>query len=167
MAETKNIYISRTIAANSDDSKVKTGVAAIELRNGAIVEIGAKTNGVYALTAVTDATSATARYGIVYNADVVTSGNYRGLSDDPRDVVFPAGTIVNFYIPEAEDEIAVTVVAGTASGAVYLVPTTSGTGYTYASTVTTEKLVYQITEPKFVSVGNERIATVEAVCIKA
>ena len=167
MAETKNIYIARTIAASNDDSKIKTGIASIELRNGAIVEIGAKTNGVYTLAAVTDATSATARYGIVYNADVVTLGNYKGLSDDPRDVVFPAGTVVNVYIPDKEDEIAVTVVAGTAAGAVYLVPTTSGTGYSYASTVTTEKLVYKITGSKFVSVGNERITTVEAVCVKA
>jgi len=167
MAETKNIYISRTIAATSDDSKVKTGVSAIELRNGDIVEIGSKTNGVYALTAVKDATSATAKYGIVYNADVVTSGNYRGLSDDPRDVSFKPGTTVNFYIPEAFDEIAVTVVAGTASGAKYLVPTTGGTGYSYATEVTTEKLVYEITGAKFVSVGSERIPTIEAVCAKA
>ena len=167
MAETKNIYLTRTIAADSDDAKIKTGVAAIELRNGAIVEIGAKTNGVYALTAVTDSTSATAKYGIVYNADVATQGNYRGLSDDPRDVVFAAGTNVNFYIPDVYDEVAVTVVAGTKTGAKYLVPTTSGVGYTYASTLTTEKLVYEITGAKFVSVGNERIATVEAVCVKA
>ena len=164
MAETKNIYIARSISATSDDAKIKTGVAAIELRNGAIVEVGAKTNGVYALTAVTSATSATARYGVVYNADVATQGNYRGLSDDPREVIFPAGTTINFYIADKEDEIAVTVVAGTAAGAKFLVPTTAGTGYTYASAVTTEKLVYTITGAKFVSVGNERIATIEAVC---
>jgi len=167
MAETKNIYISRSIAASNDDSKVKTGKATVELRNGDIVEIGAKVYGVYTLAVVTSATSATARYGIVYNADVVTEGNYRGLSDDPRDVVFAAGTVVNFYIPQKEDEIAVTVVAGTAAGAVYLVPTTAGNGYTYASAKTTEKLVYTITDTKFVSVGNARIATVEAICTAA
>jgi hypothetical protein len=49
MAETKNIYIPRTVAAEGSDSLVKTGKAEIELRNGDIVEIGAKTNGVYAL----------------------------------------------------------------------------------------------------------------------
>jgi hypothetical protein len=167
MAETKNIYIPRQIAAENTDSLIKTGKAAIELRNGDIVEIGAKEDGVYTLTAVTSATSATADYGIVYNADVVMEGNYRGLSDDPRNVVFPAGTIVNFYIPQKHDEIAVTVVAGTATGAVYLVPTTSGTGYTYATAVTTEGLVYKITGAKFISVGNERIPTVEAVCTVA
>lgn len=167
MAETKNIFIPRTVAAEGSDSLVKTGVAEIELRNGDIVEIGAKTNGVYALTAVTDAQSATADYGVVYNADVATEGNYRGLTDDPRNVVFAAGTIVNFYIPQKFDEIAVTVVAGTATGAVYLVPTDGGTGYTYASAVTTERLVYKITPASFISVGNTRIATVEAVAITA
>jgi hypothetical protein len=167
MAETKNIFIPRTVAAEGSDSLVKTGVAEIELRNGDIVQIGAKTNGVYALTAVTDADSATGNYGIVYNADVTTNGNYRGLGDDPRDVVFAAGTIVNFYIPQKHDEIAVTVVSGTATGAKYLVPTDSKTEYTYASTVTTEALVYSITGASFVSVGNTRIPTVEAVCITA
>lgn len=165
--ETKNIYITRTVAAENHDSLVKTGKAAVELRNGDIVEIGAKVDGVFTLAVVTSATSATAKYGIVYNADVATEGNYRGLTDDPRNVVFSAGTIVNFYIPQKFDEIAVTVVAGTASGAKYLVPTTAGTGYTYASTVTTEALVYEITPASFISVGNTRIATVEAVAIKA
>jgi putative nucleotidyltransferase with HDIG domain len=98
MAETKNIYIPRTIAASSDDAKVKTGKASVELRNGDIVEVGAKVDGVYTLAVVTSATSATARYGIVYNADVATEGKYRGLSDDPRDVVFAAGTIVNVLL---------------------------------------------------------------------
>jgi hypothetical protein len=167
MAETKNIFITRTISAEGTDSLVKTGKANVELRNGDIVEIGAKTNGVYALTAVTDAQSTTARYGVVYNADVTTVGNYRGLSDDPRDVVFPVGTVVNFYIPQENDEVAVTVVAGTAAGAKYLVPTDGGTGYTYATAITTEKLVYEITGASFVSVGNTRIPTVEAVCITA
>jgi hypothetical protein len=167
MAETKNIFIARTIAAANTDSLIKTGVSAIELRNGDIVQIGAKTNGVYALTAVVDAQSATARYGVVYNADVATQGNYRGLTDDPREVIFPAGTPVNFYIPKTNDEIAVTVVAGTASGATYLVPTDAGTGYTYATAVTTEKLVYSITGTKFVSVGNQRIPTVEAIAVTA
>jgi len=164
MAETKNIYIPRTVAAENTDSLVKTGKALIELRNGDIVAIGAKVDGVYALTA---ATAGTVRYGIVYNADVVTEGKYRGLSDDPRDVVFVAGTVVNFYIPTKNDEIAVTVVSGTAAGALFLVPTLTGTGYTYASAVTTEKLIYTITPAKFISVGNERIATIEAVCTLA
>lgn len=166
MAETKNIFIARSISADSDDAKIKTGIANVDLRNGDIVEIGAKANGVYTLTVVTSATG-TARYGVVYNSGVVTLGNYRGLSDDPRDVVFTAGTPVNFYIPSENDEIAITVAAGTASGAKYLVPTTGGNGYTYATSVTTEGLVYAVNDAKFVSVGNERIATVEATCIKA
>lgn len=163
MAETKNIYIPRTVSAENTDALVKTGVAEIELRNGDIVAFGTKTSGVYALTAVA---SDTTKFGIVYNADVVATDGYRGLSDDPRDIVFPAGTTVNFYIPQVGDEIAVTVVAGTASGAKYLVPTTDGTGYTYATTAST-KLNYEITEAKFVSVGNTRIATVEATCTVA
>ena len=84
MAETKNVYILRDVSA----SKVRTGKADIELRNGDIVAIGAKVDGVYTLTAPVAASEsavpATKRFGIVYNADVVTeAGKYRGLSDDP------------------------------------------------------------------------------------
>ena len=125
MAETKNVYILRDVSAD----KVRTGKAEIELRNGDIVAIGAKADGVYTLTAPT---ADTKRFSIVYNADVVTeAGKYRGLSDDPRDVVFKAGTVVNFYIPKQEDEVAITVAEGFDTKiSKVLVPTVGKTGYT-------------------------------------
>ena len=49
MAETKNVYILRDVSAD----KVRTGKAEIELRNGDIVAIGTKADGVYTLTAPT------------------------------------------------------------------------------------------------------------------
>jgi len=163
MAETKNVYILRDVSA----SKVRTGKADIELRNGDIVAIGAKADGVYTLTAPTVDTN---RFGIVYNADVVTeAGKYRGLSDDPRDIVFKAGTVVNFYIPEEEDEIAITVAKDYVKDtSKVLVPTADATGYTAkASAEATDKLVYEITHESFVSIGNERVRTIEAVCTLA
>ena len=163
MAETKNVYILRDVFA----SKVRTGKADIELRNGDIVAIGAKVDGVYTLTAPT---ADTKRFGIVYNADVVTeAGKYRGLSDDPRDVVFKAGTVVNFYIPEEEDEVAITVAKDYAKDtSKVLVPTAGETGYTAkASAAATDYLVYEITHESFVSIGNERVRTIEAVCTLA
>lgn len=163
MAETKNVYLSRDVSA----SKVRTGKSEIELRNGDIVAIGEKVDGVYTLTApVAD----TKRFGIVYNADVVTeAGKYRGLSDDPRDVSFKAGTIVNFYIPDEEDEIAITVADGYVKGtSKVLVSTPGSTGYTAKTAAEdTDNLVYEITDERFVSIGNERIKTIEAVCTLA
>ncbi len=163
MAETKNVYILRDVSA----SKVRTGKADIELRNGDIVAIGEKADGVYTLTAPT---ADTKRFGIVYNADVVTeTGKYRGLSDDPRDVVFTTGTVVNFYIPEKEDEIAITVADGYVKDtSKVLVPTADKTGYTAKATAAeTDGLVYEITHESFVSIGNERVKTIEAVCTLA
>lgn len=160
MAETKNIFIPRSIAATNVDSFVKTGTSSVELRNGDIVAIGAKTNGVYSLS---KPASDTTRFGIVYNADVVNENGYKGLSDDPRDIVFPAGTVVNFFIPQNEDEIAVTVVSGTKAGALYLVSSANSTGYTYAEELPTSGLAFEITGEKFISIGGDRIATVEAV----
>lgn len=162
MAETKNVYILRDVSAD----KVRTGKAAVELRNGDIVAIGDKADGVYTLTAPVPATK---RFGIVYNADVVTEGNYRGLSDDPRDVVFKAGTIVNFYIPKKEDEVAITVATGYTKGtSKVLVPVASNTGYeAKAEAAETDGLVYEITHESFISIGNERVKTIEAVCVRA
>ena len=163
MAETKNVYILRDVSAD----KVRTGKAEIELRNGDIVAIGTKADGVYTLTAPT---ADTKRFGIVYNADVVTeAGKYRGLSDDPRDVVFKAGTVVNFYIPKQEDEVAITVAEGfDAKTSKVLVPTVGKTGYTAkTSAAATDYLVYEITHESFVSIGNERVSTIEAVCTLA
>lgn len=163
MAEAKNVYLLRDVSA----SKVRTGKSEIELRNGDIVAIGEKVDGVYTLTApVAD----TKRFGIVYNADVVTeAGKYRGLSDDPRDVSFKAGTIINFYIPDEEDEIAITKADGYVKGtSKVLVPTPGSTGYTAkAAAEDTDNLVYEITDQRFVSIGNERIKTIEAVCTLA
>lgn len=163
MAETKNVYILRDVSAD----KVRTGKADIELRNGDIVAIGEKEKGVYTLSAPT---ADTKRFGIVYNADVVTeAGKYRGLSDDPRDVVFTAGTTVNFYIPKKEDEVAITVAEGyDAKTSKVLVPTVGKTGYTAKATAATaDRLVYEITHESFVSIGNERVKTIEAVCTLA
>lgn len=164
MAETKNnVYLLRDVSA----SKVRTGKADVELRNGDIVAIGEKIDGVYTLTAPV---AETKRFGIIYNADVVTeAGKYRGLSDDPRDVMFKNGTIVNFYIPDEEDEVAITVAEGYTKGtSKVLVPTPGSTGYTAkAEAEDTDKLVYEITGESFVSIGSERVKTIEAVCTLA
>ena len=161
MATTNQIFIPRSVAADRVDSLVKTGVAeAATLRNGDIVVLGAKTNGVYALTPY--ATGAT-NIGIVYNADVENIEGYKFGGSDPRKVVFPAGTPVNVFIPQAWDEVAFTVVAGTAASATYLVPTNGDTALTYSSDAPTtgDGFVVKITGTSFVSVGNERIPTIE------
>lgn len=160
MATTNQIFIPRTIAADRVDSLVKTGVAATTLRNGDIVVLGAKTDGVYALTPY--ATGAT-NIGIVYNADVENLDGYRIGGSDPRKIEFPAGTPVNVFIPQAWDEVAYTVVAGTAAGATYLIPTNGATELTYSDDAPTtgDGFVIKITGTSFVSVGGDRVPTVE------
>lgn len=160
MATTNQIFIPRSVAADNIDSLVKTGVAEVTLRNGDIVVLGEKTDGVYALTPY--ATGAT-NIGIVYNADVENIEGYRIGASDPRKITFPAGTPVNVFIPQSWDEVAYTVVAGTATGATYLVPTDGETELTYSDTTPTagDGFVVKITGTGFVSVGGERVATVE------
>lgn len=160
MATTNQIFIPRTIAADRVDSLVKTGVAATTLRNGDIVVLGAKTDGVYALTPYS--TGAT-NIGIVYNADVENLDGYRIGGSDPRKIEFPAGTPVNVFIPQAWDEVAYTVVAGTAAGATYLIPTNGANELTYSDDTPTagDGFVIKITGTSFVSVGGDRVPTVE------
>jgi len=157
----KNIFLKRGVAADETGSLNKSGQASFPLRNGDIVELGACKNGIYTLT---KPTATTKRYAIVYNADTATEGDYKGLSDDPRKVEFKEGTIVNLFCPRKEDDIAITVVEGTESGATHVVPVVGGVGYKFASAAG-DTLAFKIKEEnKFVSVGNERIKTYELVC---
>ena len=163
------IYEVRTAHFQNNDADVKTGVAAIELHNGDVVAIGDKTDGVYSLTTPTaDST----RLGVVWNADVaLTDGKFRGLTDDPREVKFAAGTSVNFYIPHKEDEVAFWADAipgaGVATNKVIVPATTAGDYVAKAAAEAADKLVYKITGTSYVSIGSSRVKMVEAVCVLA
>ena len=156
-----NVYVLRTPKVG--DTKIKSGVAAIELHNGDFVAIGAKNkDNTYALTAPTG--GAGEIVGVVYNADVVTEGVHRGLVDDPRLLVHKAGTVVDVYFPEKGQEIAITEVkTGTPTVGQFLIP--NGTGYEATASAGTG-IAYKVTGEKFISIGNERVKTYEAVCVQ-
>ena len=156
-----NVYVLRTPKVG--DTKIKSGVAAIELHNGDFVAIGAKNkDNTYALTAPTG--GAGEIVGVVYNADVVTEGAHRGLVDDPRLLVHKKGTVVDVYFPEKGQEIAITEVkTGTPTVGQFLIP--NGTGYEATASAGTG-IAYKVTGEKFISIGNERVKTYEAVCVQ-
>ena len=156
-----NVYVLRTPKVG--DTKIKSGVAAIELHNGDFVAIGAKNkDNTYVLTAPTG--GAGEIIGVVYNADVVTEGVHRGLVDDPRLLVHKKGTVVDVYFPEKGQEIAITEVkTGTPTVGQFLIP--NGTGYEATASAGTG-IAYKVTGEKFISIGNERVKTYEAVCVQ-
>ena len=156
-----NVYVLRTPKVG--DTKIKSGVAAIDLHNGDFVAIGAKNkDNTYALTAPTG--GAGEIVGVVYNADVVTEGAHRGLVDDPRLLVHKKGTVVDVYFPEKGQEIAITEVkTGTPTVGQFLIP--NGTGYEATASAGTG-IAYKVTGEKFISIGNERVKTYEAVCVQ-
>ena len=166
-----NILILRSV--NSGDKDIKTGVAEVELENGFAVALGdisaeRKTRNAYKVAAATDETDIV---GLVYNADVPfltdASGNiYKGVVSDPRNIKFPAGTPVNIWMPSTNSEIAMTEVAGTAEGAKYVVYKASDMKPTYAADTTDAILAFKITGNKYVSIGSERVQTVEMICVK-
>lgn len=161
-----NILILRNAA--SGDAHTKSGVAEVELQNGYAVALKAvsterKSRNAYKLEAPTAVTD---KIGIVYNADVPNlldnrGGVYKGISHDPRDIVFPAGTVVDIQMPSEYDEIAMTEIAGTEEGAKYVVYKSGSMKPEYATTTDGAVLAYEITGKKFVSVGAERVPTVE------
>ena len=157
-----NVYVLRTPKVG--DTKIKSGVAAIELHNGDFVAIGAKKkDNTYELTA--PAGTPGEIIGVVYNADVVTEGAHRGLVDDPRLLVHKAGTVVDVYFPEKGQEIAITEVkTGTPTVGQFLIP--NGTGYEATASAGTG-IAYKVTGEKFISIGNERVKTYEAICVQA
>ena len=157
-----NVYVLRTPKVG--DTKIKSGVAAIELHNGDFVAIGAKKkDNTYELTAPTG--GAGEIVGVVYNADVVTEGAHRGLVDDPRLLVHKAGTVVDVYFPEKGQEIAITEAkSGSPTVGQFLIP--DGTGYKANATAGTG-IAYKVTGNKFISIGNERVKTYEAILVQA
>ena len=157
-----NVFVLRTPKVG--DTKIKSGVAAIELHNGDFVAIGAKKkDNTYTLTA--PAGTPGEMIGVVYNADVVTEGAHRGLVDDPRLLVHKAGTVVDVYFPEKGQEIAITEVkTGTPTVGQFLIP--NGTGYEATASAGTG-IAYKVTGEKFISIGNERVKTYEAICVQA
>ena len=157
-----NVYVLRTPKVG--DTKIKSGVATIDLHNGDFVAIGAKKkDNTYELTAPTG--GAGEIVGVVYNADVVTEGAHRGLVDDPRLLVHKKGTVVDVYFPEKGQEIAITEVkAGTPTVGQFLIP--NGTGYEATASAGTG-IAYKVTGEKFISIGNERVKTYEAICVQA
>lgn len=166
-----NILILRSV--NTGDNDIKTGVAEVELENGFGVALGdvstdRKTRNAYKVAAATDDTDLV---GLVYTADVPfltdASGNiYKGVVTDPRNIKFPAGTPVNIWMPSVNSEIAMTEVAGTAEGAKYVVYKASDMKPTYATDTSDAIRAFKITGNKYVSIGAERVPTVEMICVK-
>lgn len=166
-----NILILRS--ANTGDEDIKTGVAEVELQNGYGVALGEvstdrKTRNAYKVAAATVDTDIV---GLVYNADVPfltdEAGNvYKGVVSDPRNIKFPKGTPVNVWIPSKNAEIAMTEIAGIAEGAVYVVYKANDMKPTYAADTTDAIRAFEITGKKYVSIGTERVPTVEMICVK-
>ncbi|MFR2774867.1 MAG: hypothetical protein ACLTBR_03460 [Anaerostipes sp.] len=165
-----NILILRSVS--SGDEKVKSGFADVEVQNGFAVELGEvstdrKTRNAFKVAAPAAGAKSV---GLVYNADVpvVTDdrGNaYKALTHDPRDIRFTAGTVFDIHMPSKGDEYAMTEVAGTATGAKYVVYTKDSMKPTFATADTDAILAFRITSngKKFISVGDERIPTVEMI----
>lgn len=166
-----NILILRDV--NTGDNDIKTGVAEVELENGFAVALGEvsterKTRNAYKVAAATDASDI---IGLVYNADVPfltdEAGNmYKGVVSDPRNIKFPKGTPVNIWIPAENAEIGMTEIAGVADGAKYVVYKASDMKPTYATDTTGALLAFKITGNKYVSIGAERVPTVEMIFVK-
>lgn len=165
-----NILILRS--PNTGDEDIKTGVAEVELENGFAVALGEvlkdrKNRNAYKVAAAADATDLV---GLVYNADVPfltdAMGNvYKGVVSDPRNIKFPAGTPVNIWMPSKNAEIAMTEVAGTKEGATHVVYKAGDMKATYATDTTDAIKAFKITGDSFVSIGADRIPTVEMICV--
>ena len=166
-----NILILRDV--NTGDKDIKTGVAEVELENGFAVALGEvsaerKTRNAYKVAAASNKTDL---IGLVYNADVPfltdEAGNvYKGVVSDPRNIKFHKGTPVNIWMPAENAEIAMTEIAGVAESAKYVVYKASDMKPTYATDTSDALLAFKITGKKYVSIGAERVPTVEMICVK-
>ncbi|MBU5332096.1 hypothetical protein KQI61_07780 [Anaerocolumna aminovalerica] len=172
MADMKNIIILRNVDGGRE--AVKTGYLIEEMENGAPVAFGEmgqtrQIRGAYKLTKPTESDT---KLGFIYNADVTTvvlatGESYRNINSDPRNISFVKDTIVNFELFSKGQEIAITKVEGTPDKYV-IIDTTKG-GYKYAAEadITTAPVVLEVIGNKFISVGADRVPSIELLCIKA
>lgn len=164
-----NILILRN--ATDSDPHVKTGVAKVETQNGYAVALGkvSKERATRNAFEVAAPAAKTDKIGLVYNADVPCiydeMGNvYKGIVSDPRNIKFPAGTIVNIYMPGTYDEIAMTEVGGTKTESTkYVIYKAGSMTPEYADTTDDAVEAFEITDESFVSIGSERVKTVEMI----
>ena len=166
-----NILILRS--ANTGENDIKTVYSSEKLENGFAVALGEvskerKTKGAYKGAAPAAKTDVIA---LVYNADVPVfedeMGNtYKGVTSDPRNIVFPGNTPVNAWVPGKAAEIAMTEVAGTADQAKYVIYKASSMKPEYAKDTTDALIAFKITGNGFVSIGNERVKTVEMIHVE-
>ena len=165
-----NILILRSAA--SGDNDVKTGVATTEVENGYAVALGEvstdrETRNAFKVAAPTEGKDL---IGLVYNADVPSltdgMGNvFKGITSDPRTIKFESGTPFNIYMPSIGDEIAMTEISGEATGAKYVIYKAGDSKPTYSTDGTDGLLTFKITGKKYVSVGAERVPTVELIAV--
>lgn len=166
-----NILILRSV--NTSDEDIKTGIAEVELENGFAVALGEiSTERATRFAYKVDAPSAnTDIVGLVYNADVpfltdVNGNVYKGVVSDPRNIKFPKGTPVNIWMPSKNSEIAMTEIEGNQENAKYVVYKASNMKPTYATDTKDAIHAFRITSTKgYVSIGNERVPTVEMICV--
>ena len=84
MASTNQIFIPRSVAADNVDALVKTGVAQVALRNGDIVVLGNKTDGVYALEFEGDRYDLGSKVGLL-KANIVKGLSHPETKDELRE----------------------------------------------------------------------------------
>lgn len=167
-----NILILRNAHPNASDIKTVYSEDQV-VENGYVVALGEVSTEREHRNAFKAETPAVDKIHVmIYNADVpvITDENgntYKGIVSDPRNIKFVAGTNVNAYMPSVGEEIAMTEIAGEKSSNEYVVYKASDMKPTYAADKSDALIAYKITGEKFVSIGNERVATVELICVKA
>lgn len=174
-----NVFILRSYSAPDED--VKTVYANATLEEGFALGLGALstargTRGAY----LGAAPAAGDDVVLVYNADIptLTDGNgnmIKGITSDPRGISYPANTVVNAFIPHKGIEVAMTKVKGLtidswekdAQNDEFVIIAAGDMEPTYtddAEDLDTALVAFKITRKGFVTIGAERVPTVEMIC---
>ena len=171
-----NVFILRSYSAPDED--VKTVYANIALEEGDALGLGALstargTRGAYLGAAPAEGDTVV----MVYNADIPTladgNGNLiKGILSDPRGISYPENVVVNAFIPHKGIEIGMTKVKGIndigawtkGDSDEFIVINAGDTKPTYAASKEDALVAFKITRKGFVTIGSERVPTIEAIC---
>lgn len=173
------VLIPAAIAATNIDSLVRSVTDALDIDNGNVMVMGARsaTDGNEEVFEVSvPVTGSLTNLWMAYSGDeiVVTNSQYKGLDPDPRNFFNAAGDVFSAYKPQVGDIIVVTddALAGTftAGTSTHVNATNTAWGLTWGASQTANVLSYALLGVTYISlatgaIDSQRVTAYELECV--
>ena len=160
------ILLPEQIAAQNIDSYTRSAVSGVAVDNGNIVMLttyGVAAGNAEVWTAIAPSTGdGLTGVWMVYEPELVWTGNYRGLDPDIRNFYTAAGKVFSIFHPQLHDIITLSTDAiyGSIAANTYINATnTAGLQPEWAATIGSSVFAAKLLDTKYISIGTGAIDT--------